>query len=60
MGVQTQKEIERSVKEVDAATERSKYFDTTDMPTFSLGLTQYFVDLGQKVVTPVATTPYQI
>ena len=29
----------------------------TDMPTFSLGLTQDFAYLGQKVVTPVATTP---
>ena len=40
MGVQTQKEIERSVDEVDGAIERTKHFDMTDTPTFSLGLTQ--------------------
>nr|GEX39610.1 C2 calcium-dependent membrane targeting [Tanacetum cinerariifolium] len=40
----------------DAKIERRKWFDMSDIPSFSLGLTQEYGHLDQDVVTPVATT----
>ncbi|GKB25720.1 hypothetical protein Tco_0865121 [Tanacetum coccineum] len=56
MGVQTQEEVLRSIDDVDTEIERRKWCDMSDIPSFSLGLTQEYADLDQHVVTPIATT----
>ncbi|GJU67566.1 hypothetical protein Tco_1253825 [Tanacetum coccineum] len=55
MGPKTQEEVLRSVDAVDAEIERRKLFDMSDIPSFSLGLTQEYPHLDQLAVTPVAT-----
>nr|GEX85173.1 C2 calcium-dependent membrane targeting [Tanacetum cinerariifolium] len=56
MGPETQEEVLRSVDDVDATIKRRKWFDTSDIPSFSLGVTQDFAHLDEDVVTPVANT----
>nr|GEU75094.1 hypothetical protein [Tanacetum cinerariifolium] len=56
MEPETQEEVLRSVDAVDAKIERCKWFDMSDIPSFSLGLTQEYAHIDQDVVTPVETT----
>nr|GFA52251.1 C2 calcium-dependent membrane targeting [Tanacetum cinerariifolium] len=56
MGPETQEEVLRSVDDVDARIERRKWVDMSDIPSFSLGVTQDFALLDEDVVTPKANT----
>nr|GEW48536.1 hypothetical protein [Tanacetum cinerariifolium] len=56
MGLETQEEVLRSVDDVDATIEKRKWFDMSDILSFSLGVTQDFSHLDEDVVTPVANT----
>nr|GEY51702.1 hypothetical protein [Tanacetum cinerariifolium] len=56
MGPETQEEVLRSVDDVDATIERRKWFDMSDIPSFSLRVTQDFALLDEDVVTPEANT----
>nr|GFA73630.1 C2 calcium-dependent membrane targeting [Tanacetum cinerariifolium] len=56
MGPETQDEVLRSVDDVDATIERRKWFNMSDIPSFSFGVTQDFSHLDEDVVTPVANT----
>nr|GEX52592.1 hypothetical protein [Tanacetum cinerariifolium] len=56
MEPETQEVVLRRVDVVDAEIERRKWFDMSDIPSFSLGLTQEYAHLDQDVVTPVETT----
>ncbi|GKB02912.1 hypothetical protein Tco_0831001 [Tanacetum coccineum] len=56
MGLETQQEVLRSVDAIDAEIKRRKWFDMSDIPSFSLGVTQDFAHLDEDVVTSVATT----
>nr|GEX78012.1 C2 calcium-dependent membrane targeting [Tanacetum cinerariifolium] len=56
---ETQEEVLRSVDDVDATIERRKWFDMSDIPSFSLGVTQDFALLYEDVVTPEANTHEQ-